>query len=239
MLLFLIVSALSTPITAELKAASTVAEHFATTKQPINTGCDTDPVANQLGMTGWKPSCSHGTLTEVSAWLVMNGSMEIQIRSNDHATGATRRIIEKERKRFSNPKTVLRTYATLKPVALLALQQSSPKHTEEIRAYINTTLIPELVYDVPPSLRELWVVEATAYKAMMLAPRVYSGTFYEWDPEARAAYKAANLAFGNAVITAGYKDPMALQWRYRREEEGGQPLVAAYLQIFNDFARSI
>jgi hypothetical protein len=238
LLLLLIASAFSTPVTAEQKVATTIAIRFASSNQPINVGCDTDPIAAQVGIRGWSPLCSHNTLTDVSKWLVYKGSTEIALEQSDYKNGATYRATERERKRFSNPETVIVTYTGLKPIALAALRQSSPERVEEIRTYINTALIPAFVDDVPPTLRELWTAESRADDAM-LASRTYDGARTTWDPETEAAYKAANLAFGNAAIASGFQDPLALAWRLRREAEGGQKLVAAYRGIFTDFAGSI
>lgn len=237
-LLFIIASAFSSPFDAEWNAATTVAAHYAGIDRPISVGCDTDPIAVQVGLDGWSPLCSHGTLTEVSKWLVSVGATEIVTRGTDHKYGATYRAMERERKRFSNWRTVLRVYLTLKPIALSALEQENTARIDEIRVYITTALLPAFAPDVPSELRRLYATEALAYE-QMLALRNFDGAQTSWNPEYVAAYDAANLAFGKAAIAAGFHDPLALQWRFRREREGGAVLVAAYHKIFSDFAHSI
>jgi len=226
MLLFFFTSALSAPVASEKAVANIVAKHFAATEEHIFVGCDGDWDALQAGVTGWRPRCSQGTLTEVSNWLVSIGSTEIEMRKRDHTTGATYRIKQAERKRFSDPKTVLRTYSVLRPIAVAAMSQSSAERRQEVENYITMALVPAFVPNVPSSLRDLWLAEATAYKTMLAS----------WNPTTETTYSAANLEFGNAAIAAGYMDPMALQWRFRREAEGGPTLVAAYLEVFKDFA---
>ena len=236
-MIFFLLSALSTT-PAEQQAVIYAAETFAqSVTQPINIGCATDPIAVQVGVVGWSPLCSHGTLTDASNALVYNGSFDMELMVNGQVPIWI--IIQNERERLSDPKMVTAVYQQLRPVVIPIVKTGTTENLDSVRSYLTDVIIPDFTLEVPASLRELYRVEAEADAAMLKA-RVYKeGVGTIWDPVTVLAYTTANLAFGQAAISAGFHDPLALQWRLRREKEGGKALVRAWRDVFIDLAQSI
>lgn len=226
----------SAPVSIDEQAAIDVADQFVHSSRPASISCADNDIARSIGLTGWSPVCSEGTLTDVT-----NDVMWIELLALNQALGGNtswRVLMEAQRERFANPRRVRETYRRLKPLVLPILE-TNPEDALYAKVYLLQMLIPDFTTEIPASLRELYRVEAAADEANMKA-RVYDpakGT--SWDPVTSAAYERANIAFGEAALAAGFHDPLALQFRMRREAEGGQPLVDAWREVFTDFARSL
>lgn len=221
----------SAPVSVDERAIVDIAQGFVQSSEPASVSCKDNAIAQKIGLTGWSPVCSYGTLTRVVNELMWTERFEL-----DHVSWLA--LKEKQRKQYSNPRRVHATYRRLKPLVLPILE-TNPEDALYAKVYLLQMLIPDFTAEIPASLRELYRVEAAAHEANMKA-RVYDpakGT--SWDPATSAAYERANTAFGEAALAAGFHDPLALQFRMRREKEGGQPLVDAWREVFTDFAHSL
>lgn len=222
--------------TDQQTAAAELADSFLLSHRPVNIGCDTDTVAMQVPelKERWSPLCSHGTLTAVSNMLYFGAYMFNTDNSISEYT-----FKQTSRTFLSDPSHVKSSYRDLKPFVLQSVRMTDVKKVDEVRGYITTTLVPDFSHDVSPELRALYAAEAAADRAMWTAHTDGETKVTCCDPRFTQAYTATNLAFGTAALAAGFHDPMAVQWRLRREKEGGQALVDAYRWVFTDFAKSI
>lgn len=234
MIIFFFLNALSLsgekPIAlpTEQQAVIHITESFAQADtQPINIGCATDLDAVQIEKLDWSPHCSRGTLTNISNVLVYNGALNLELALGGQVS--TWMILQQERERFSDPHVVTAVYQQLKPLVIPIIKTGTPENLDSVHTYLNTVLIPDFTLEVPKSVREFYRFEAEDYVVLMK----------NWNPVTFKNYQQANSVFGDYAIRAGFHDPLALQWRLRREKEGGEALVSAWRDIFVDLAQSI
>lgn len=204
----------------------------------ISSGCDSAlATAQKLGFADYNALCAHPmSFVRANYWLRTAAFTELGFSM----TGATYfddtdKAMEELRATLRNPAKTRETYAKLKPRALVLVKASGNRVA--IQAYLREVVVPDFQRPASKKLRAAHATASAEYAKSHAWWRANLDT-KSVNPFMRTAQAAQNV-FVYTALDEGFVDPLILQWRLRREAEGGQALVDTWAGIVSDFASSM
>ncbi len=150
--------------------------------------------------------------------------------------------IEVARAKLKDPAQLWQVYRQFGPTVVKAIKGTDAQ--QPISEYLSEVVVPTFTKPVPnDDLMPLYQREAAAYEVEKLHWRNYK----EGEDEARRAKEAGESAvytyhqkeFEMLAKKDGFQDPYLLQWRLRRQAEGGDELVSMWAKIAMDLDRQL